>query len=447
MTTSLKPIAPALPPEPARSGILDFVAAPAIQTLSDEAFQTIENQVIAVVNAELGQRLTSANIDQPDPALKQQVETAARRALMRVLSEKRIPYSGTVEDRFVQSILNKLLGYGWLEVLLPPQRDVIEIMVNQEGSLWVIPRGSSQPQRVLDVQPSPADVMLVIGKILGGANRRVTEAEPRMDARLPRTRRLPHGARIHVVIPQIAVGEYPILNIRLYEQEPIRPATLLSWGALSQEVFAFLTNAVKQKCRVMISGGTGTGKTTLLSALGNFIPAEARIVTIEDTVEIFIDRPHVVTLEARPPSMEGKYGVSMSDLVVDAMRMTPQWLIVGEIRTGSAASALFSAQMSDHPGLSTIHALSPEAALERLSLLMQIDPTTTRIQPAAIKKLVTQALDLIVQLEYINGVRRVTRVTQVADTLQHGDVFLNDLWRFDPATTTWHQLADLTKTR
>ncbi len=430
-----------------RSGVLDFVPAPAAPVLTAEMLQAIENQALANVNAELGPQLTAADIDNPDPALHAQVESSARRAITRALTERKIPYSTELDQRLVQSIMHKLMGYGWLEPLLPPRRDVTEIMLNPDGTVWVIPRGSSQPERVAEAQPSPADANLVIGKILAGANRRATEAEPEVSAKLPRSTRFPTGARVHVIIPPVANGTHPALNIRFYEAEPVRPETLLAWGALSAPLFQFLTDAVRAHRRVMIAGGTGTGKTTLLSAIANFIPPEERILLIEDPAEIVLDHPQIVSLEARPPSLDGKYAVTMSELVNAAMRMTPKWLIVGEVRHGSAGASLFSAQMSDHPGLSTIHALSPKAALSRLSLLMHLDPITSQVGHAAIKELIAQALDLLVQIEYVNGVRRITRVVEVAPELRGGEVYLTDLWAFDAATVTWKQVGQLTRER
>ena len=197
----------------------------------------------------------------------------------------------------------------------------------------------------------------------------------------------------------------------------------------------------------MIAGGTGTGKTTLLSALANFIPPEERILLIEDPAEIVLDHPQVVSLEARPPSLEGKYGMAMGELVNAAMRMTPKWLIVGEVRIGAAGAALFSAQMSDHPGLSTIHALSPKAAVSRLALLMHLDATTAQVGTLTIKEMIAQALDLLVQIQYVNGVRRITRVVEVAPDLRGGDVFLTDLWTFEPAAVAWQPVGHFSRER
>ncbi len=430
-----------------RSGVLEFVPPPTAPTLTPELLLAIENQALASVNAELGTRITAADLDNPDLQLHAEVEASARRAINRALTDRKIPYSTELDLRLVQSVAHRLMGYGWLEPLLPPKRDVTEVMLNPDGTVWVIPRGSSQPERVVEAQPSAADAALVVGKILAGSNRRATEAEPEVSAKLPRSVRFPTGARVHVVIPPIANGTHPALNIRFYEAEPVRPETLLAWGALDAPLFQFLTDAIRAHRRLMIAGGTGTGKTTLLSALANFIPPEERILLIEDPAEIVLDHPQIVSLEARPPSIEGKYGVTMGELVNAAMRMTPKWLIVGEVRHGSAGASLFSAQMSDHPGLSTIHALSPKAALSRLSLLMHLDPITSQVGHVAIKELVAQALDLIVQIQYINGVRRVTRVAEVAAELKGGEVWLNDLWSFDAASVAWKQVGTLTRER
>ena len=432
---------------PPRSGVLEFLAPPPQPSLSPDVLPAIEEQVVATVNAELGARLTTADIDNPDPALRTQVENSARRIVNRLLTDQRIPYSTDLDNRLTQSVLHRLMGYGWLEPLLPPKRDVIEIMLNPDGSVWVIPRGSSQPERVRDLTPSVGDVNLVVGKILAGANRRATEAEPEVSAKLPRSNRFPTGARVHVVVPPISNGAHAALNIRFYENEPVRPERLLAWGALSEPLFKFLAEAVRGHRRIMIAGGTGTGKTTLLSALANFIPPEERILLIEDPAEIVLDHPQVVSLEARPPSLEGKYGMAMGELVNAAMRMTPKWLIVGEVRIGAAGAALFSAQMSDHPGLSTIHALSPKAAVSRLALLMHLDATTAQVGTLTIKEMIAQALDLLVQIQYVNGVRRITRVVEVAPDLRGGDVFLTDLWTFEPAAVAWQPVGHFSRER
>ena len=433
----------------ARSTVLSFIDTPQV-AVSDEEHVLIENIAISAVNTELGNLITNADVDNPDTALRMQVEAAARKAVTAALATRKIPYNADLDAHLTQQVVHRLLGYGWLEPLLPPGRAVNEIMMNPDGTVWVVPRGSSQAERVPReaCKTLPADALLIIGKILAKSNRRATEAEPEVSAKLPRSKRFPTGARVHVIIPPVSNGPYPSLNIRFYEAEPVRPETLLAWGALSEPLFRFLTDAVRAHRRIMIAGGTSTGKTTLLSALGNFIPPEERILLIEDPAEIVLDHPQVVSLEARPPSLEGKYGVTMSDLVNAAMRMTPRWLIVGEVRQGAAGASLFSAQMSDHPGLSTIHALSPKAAVKRLSLLMHLDPATAPMSQVAIKELFAEAVDVLVQIQVVHGVRRIVRVVEVEPELnKNGDVGMRDLWTFEPASVAWSQVGELTRDR
>jgi pilus assembly protein CpaF len=435
------------PTSPPRSNVLNFIDSPEI-VLSDDDRITIENAALAAVNLALGSAITNADIDNPNPQLRVQVEAATREAITAARNARKIGYSAQLDAQLLRGVVDKLLGYGWLESLLPPARAVNEIMLNPDGTTWVVPRGSSQPQAVPDCKMTPTDAMLIIGKILAKSNRRATEAEPEVSAKLPRSIRFPTGARVHVVIPPISNGDYPALNIRFYETEPVRPETLLAWGALSKDLFDFLVAQVQAHKRIMIAGGTGTGKTTLLSAIANAIPPEERVLLVEDPSEIVMAHPQIVSLEARPPSLEGKYGVTMSELVNAAMRMTPKWLMVGEVRTGGAAAALFSAQMSDHPGLSTIHADSPRAAIRRLTLLIHTDTATAQISQGAIKELVVEGLDLLVQIQNVHGVRRVTRVIEIEpDLTKSGDIGMRDLWVFDSAQTTWQQVGEPLRSR
>ena len=431
-------------PSLTRSSVLGYVSPTAATVLSPAAQQALEIQVIQAVNAEIGAQLLTLDNTTLDAPTRARLAETIRRTLTRLARERELALSPALEDQIGQQVLHKLIGYGFLETLLPPHRETSEVMVNQDGSVWIVPKGESVPQRVPGLAPSPTEVQTIVGKILSAANRRATEAEPVVAAKLPRSARLPAGARGNVGGPPVANGPYPIVNIRLYEETPVRPEKLIQWGAVSPPLFDFLVAAIRRHLRVMIAGGTASGKTTLLSALANFIPPDERILLVEDPSEIFLDHPHVVSMETRPPSIEGKYGVSLGNLVTTAMRQTPKWLIVGEVRTGDAAVWLFRAQMSDHPGLSTIHAYSPQAAVHTLGLLAGID---LKIDRRDIKELITQAIDLFVQIEPVEGVRRVTRVTQVAPELQRGDVWLDDVWRFDRATQTWNQIQELTRRR
>jgi len=203
---------------------------------------------------------------------------------------------------------------------------------------------------------------------------------------------------------------------------------------------------------IVVAGGTATGKTTLLSCLAGLIPKHLRIVLAEDPAEVFLDHPHCVSLEARPATTDGKYGVSIGDLVTTAMRMSPRWLVVGEVRQGDAAVWLMRAQMSDHPGLSTVHADDPKSAVETLCLLAMID-NEPPVRYQATKGLIVRAIDLFVQIGIDRwGMRRVTRIGQVRPQLHQGDVFIEDLFLFRPEQSTkdepvWEKVGELTRSR
>ena len=334
------------------------------------------------------------------------------------------------EQALIQRIIHQSMGLGFLEDLLPPARsDLSEIMLNQDGSLWVMRRGERRCRRV-DAQPAPAEVRLAIDKLLGPQAKSLSQANPVVSARLPRGVRLPAGARVNIVGLPIANGAYPIINIRLYEEKPVTVQQVLDWGMASPEIMDYLAGTItSNQGRIMISGGTATGKTTFLSCLCNTIDQDARIVLIEDPAEIFVQHPHVVSMEARPPSVEGKYGVSLGTLVTTAMRQSPEWLVVGEVRTGQAAVWLLRAQMSDHPGLSTIHAESPEAAVETLCLLALLDMD---VRFEGTKRLIARAIRTIVQIGFDrHHLRRVLRVSRVDPELKQGDVVLRDAYRLD----------------
>jgi len=394
--------------------------------LTEEEKQEILNGAMTAVSGKFGRALRS-----PDEATRQEVQSFLHQAISALARQKGKQLPVDQENVLVQRALDLLLGLGFLEELLPPRRtDVSEVMINQDGSVWVMRKGQIYAERV-DVHPTVAEVTTVVGKMLGFVGRGATEAEPIVAARLPRTEHLPAGARVNVVVPPIANGPYPIVNIRLYEEKPVEPEQLVHWGLLHPKMLEFLGEAVRRHLRTIIAGGTATGKTTTLSALANFIPHEERVVLSEDPAEIFINHPHVVSMEARPPSSEGKFAVPVGDLVTTAMRQSPRWLVVGEVRTGTAAIWLLRAQMSDHPGMSTVHAESPPAVVDTLCLLSMLD---MQVKFEATKRLFTQGVDLVVQIGFDPwGIRRCLEIAAVQPELKHGNVRFTTLFRYDPA--------------
>jgi pilus assembly protein CpaF len=232
---------------------------------------------------------------------------------------------------------------------------------------------------------------------------------------------------VKILHPILVPGAgFPSINIRLFEPKPVLPEQLVSWGVAPQAVIGALVEAVSRQGRVLVIGGTATGKTTILSALCSGIPKSARVVKIEDPEEIWLDHPHAVTIEARPaPPGSSVPPYTLRDGVDDAMRMSPRWLIVGEVRKGDAAMSLFRAQMSDHPGLSTFHAEGPEQAAFRMAVIMFSD---VGVEMAAAKAIFAEAIDLVVQVGWLDGRRQLLGVWEVERMLQAEQVQFQTLY-------------------
>jgi len=345
----------------------------------------------------------------------------AGETLQEVARERSLPLPLSVALPLQNRVVALLTGYGFLDPLLPPHRtDLQEIVLDSQGRVWLRRKAGTHFERhALSVAVEEA--WRVVDAILGPQSKALNEAAPSIDARLLPTKDNPGGGRFKFLHPVITGGLYPAFNLRLFELQAPTPAQLIEqWQMTSWEVMELLGQAVTRKLRLMIGGGTATGKTTFLSALGAYIPPTERIVKIEDPAEIYLAQPHVQTLEARlmpPGSKVPDYTVT--DGVNDAMRLAPDRLIVGEVRTGHAALALFRAQMSDHPGLSTFHAESPDAALFRLAVIMFADEG---VRMEAAKALFAQAVDVYVQLHFdAQGQRRVAGVWQIESELRAGN--------------------------
>ena len=245
----------------------------------------------------------------------------------------------------VQQVVARIGGLGFLNDLLPPvRRDLSEIALNPDGTAWLMKKGARDFEKV-DINPTLDEVWRSVEALLAPMGRALSEATPSVDAKLPRTSDGLSGARIKIIHPSLAPGNgFPAINVRLFEPRPVLPEQLVTWQMAPAAVVEDLVGAVASKLRVLVVGGTATGKTTLLSALANGIPKSARVVKIEDPEEIWLVHPNVVTIEARPaPSGSSVPPYRVQDGVDDAMRMAPDWLIVGEVRTGQAALSLFRA--------------------------------------------------------------------------------------------------------
>jgi len=336
-----------------------------------------------------------------------------------------------------REVIARVGGLGFLEPLLRTDSGLSEVTLTPHGDVWILKKGAPSFEK-LPSKPNMTEAWRAVETLLAPLGRAVTEAAPSVDAKIPRQEGLAGGARVKIIHPVVAPGlGYPSVNIRLFEPKPVPPERMIEWGVAPKPVIDGLVNLVSKALRILVIGGTASGKTTLLSALCYGIPKEARVVKIEDPEEIWLDHPHVVTLEARPAQVGSSIvPYSLASAVDDAMRMSPKWLIVGEMRRGDAAAALFRAQMSDHPGLSTFHAEGPEAAVMRLNLLLYAD---VGIRAESAKEMFAQAIDLIVQVGWLNGKRAMLGVWEVDKALKAGNVQFQQLYA--PGDTTLKQVS------
>jgi pilus assembly protein CpaF len=286
----------------------------------------------------------------------------------------------------------------------------------------------------------------VLDRLLGPQNKTLNETNPSINAKLPSTQHNPGGGRIKALHPIITPpGRNPSINIRLYEQKPVRPEWLLERSVMTAEMMEMLRTAMEDGYRILISGGTRTGKTTLLSAICNFLPGGWRIVKIEDPEEIWIDRPTVQTVEARPQAVGTDVRpYTLADGVDDAMRMSPDYLIIGEVRDGRAAMSLFRALMTGHSGACTFHADSPREAARRLATVMGAD---AGVRSHEANQMIADAVDLLVQIGIRHETRRVTAIANLAKELKNGDVWFDPIYRYDETSLSgeprWERVGEL----
>ena len=295
------------------------------------------------------------------------------------------------------------------------------VFIEREGCLWQTPIQFRDVRHVLNI----------IEWVIGPLGRRLDQSSPRVDGRLP------DGSRLHAIIPPIALNG-PYLTIRRFRPEPWQLSDLVAVGALTDDMARFLAAAVRHRLNVVIAGGTGGGKTSLLNALGRCIPGRERVVTIEDMAELRLEHPQCLSLEGRPPSVEGRGEITVSDLVREALRMRPDRLIIGEVR-GPEAFAFFQAMNTGHPGsLLTIHANGPEEVPRRLETLVLMSGVP--MTPATIREYLVNIIDVVVHLERCSGgSRKVTRICEVSKS--GGDVGLRDLFWFNRRTGRHEQAA------
>jgi pilus assembly protein CpaF len=372
---------------------------------------------------DLKERIQDKLVAELDPAMDVSRTDEVRRTIQdmfeHILSQENIILSRAERERLFEGIVAEILGFGPLEPLLADE-SVSEIMVNGPDKVFVERKGKLAKTNI--IFEDNEHVMRVIDRIVSPLGRRIDESSPYVDARLP------DGSRVNAIIPPLALNG-PTLTIRKFEKDPLTIDDLVSFGSLSPETGEFLKACVKARLNIIVSGGTGSGKTTLLNVLSSFIPEDERIITVENAAELQLRQEHVVTLESRPPNIEGKGEVTIQDLVVNTLRMRPDRIVVGECRAGEALDMLQAMNTGHDGSLTTAHANSPRDTLSRLETMCLMAGMDLPVR--AIREQVAAAVDLIVQQARMrDGSRKIINITEVQG--MEGDVIvMSDIFAFE----------------
>ncbi len=372
---------------------------------------------------DLKTRVQNKLLSELDPSMDITKTDEVRRTIQdlfeQILAEENIVLSRPERARLFEQIAAEILGFGPLQPLLEDDT-ITEVMVNGAKNIYIERKGKIH--RVPVTFENNDHVMRIIDRIVAPLGRRIDESSPYVDARLP------DGSRVNAVIPPLSlVG--PVLTIRKFSRNPITVEQLIQFGSITQEAVQFLKACVEARLNIVISGGTGSGKTTFLNILSGFIPGDERIITIENAAELQLRQEHVVTLESRPPNIEGRGEVTIRDLVINSLRMRPERIIVGEIRD-EAALDMLQAMNTGHDGsMTTLHSNGPRdtlARLETMTLMAGMD-----LPSRAVREQITSAIDLIVHQERMrDGTRKIVNLTEISG--MEGEVItMTDIFVFE----------------
>jgi pilus assembly protein CpaF len=393
---------------------LDLAAVPTepgVRGVSRELVRHLHYLIIEEMGADISE------CESDDIVLRGRIE----RRLGQLLSEEATPLSAAERRAIVSDVLDDILGYGPIQSFLDDP-EVTEIMVNNAETVYIERGGRIYPteRRFIDEE----HLLRIIDRIAGAVGRRVDESSPMVDARLP------DGSRVNAIIHPLAING-PMLTIRKFSREPYTVDDLINFGTLSAPVAEFLASCVRGRLNLLISGGTGTGKTTLLNVVSQYIPAEERVITIEDAAELRLHQAHVLRLESRPANIEGKGQVAIRDLVRNSLRMRPDRIVVGEVR-GAETLDMLQAMNTGHEGsLSTVHANSPRDALSRLETMVLMAGLDLPVR--AVREQMASALDVLVHLARLrDGSRRIVEISEVVG-MEGDTMVLQEIFRFDYA--------------
>ena len=354
-----------------------------------------------------------------DTVQDSELEPRLRDTIVAAFAAAGIRADGELYEQFATDIRNDVIGYGPIEALLNDE-SVTEVMVNGPDIVFV--ERSGKVEEVASGFVDAQHVRRVIDKIVSHVGRRIDESSPMVDARLP------DGSRVNAIIPPLAI-DGPFLTIRKFAREPFMAVDLVGFGTLDERSVRFLRACIEGRLNIVVSGGTGTGKTTLLNVLSSFIPNGERIVTVEDAKELQLHQRHVLCMETRPPNVERTGEITIRDLVRNSLRMRPDRIVVGECRGGEALDMLQAMNTGHDGSMTTVHSNSPRDALSRIETLTLMAGFDLPVR--AIREQVASAVDLIVQLSRLrDGTRRVTHITEV-DGMEGDKITLQDIYLFD----------------
>ena len=372
----------------------------------------IHRRIVDEMNIDQQKILTSGQQD------RRELEAIIATSCNRVLDDNPFAVPRGERTAIVADVLDEMLGLGPIEPLLKDET-VTEIMINGPKYVFVERMGKLHLTKVQF--HDDAHLMNIIDRIIAPLGRRIDEGSPLVDARLP------DGSRVNIIIPPLALAG-PCVTIRKFSKDPLTIENLIAFGTLSEDMASFLRTCVAARLNIVVSGGTGSGKTTTLNVLSSFIPADERIVTIEDAAELQLMQEHVVPLESRPSNIEGAGQISIRDLVRNALRMRPDRIIVGEVRSGEALDMLQAMNTGHDGSLTTAHANTPRDVLSRLETMVLMAGMDLPVR--AIREQISSAVDLIIQQSRMrDGSRKITYITEV-QKMEGNVIVLQDIYRF-----------------
>ena len=354
---------------------------------------------------------------------RDQLRDELRLILNQLLAASDLPLNRLEREQLVEELLDEVTGLGPLEPLLA-DTTISDIMVNGFNTVYVERFGKLELTNVRF--RDNAHLQQIIVRIVSRVGRRIDESSPIADARLP------DGARVNAIIPPLAI-DGPVLSIRRFGGSPLRVKDMVAINSATPEMLAFLAACVKAKLNCLISGGTGTGKTTMLNALSSFIPEGERVVTIEDAAELQLQQRHVVRLETRPPNIEGKGEVLARDLVKNALRMRPDRIVIGECRGGEVLDMLQAMNTGHEGSMTTVHANTPRDALSRIEAMVGMGGIN--MSETLIRQTIARSVNTIIQLTRgTDGKRRITSISEITD-MQAGVITMQEIFKFEQTGT------------